>query len=505
MKKGTKLLSVLMAFVMILSAFAATMAASAQEVYKPTYSKDVTEQDVSLMLGDVNTVLARDLLNGDTIESIYKALPSMKSILNYGGNATASDMAAFYKNGDPERFADLPDGPLVADVTDENGNVVEAGTLTKFFEEHPIVCKDLNDFKTEVSKLLDVVVVDNLVQTIPFAFLFGGDITQAQLLGTGLDEVCAALGVEQERTANDVLGFLTYQGDKDGIKAYLNNIVSAILPDASNSVLSLVQRIVVDENGVLLYSGVTKILESLNGVVAGLSSTLSGLGVDITAVQTKIAEIKDTFAALPTKGAEDAKFLDIEGVVSYLVGSLTDDALTIQFVDRAEGNGTAPKRLFAAQPRALVSVKFRHMKLDRVANAASTADVVKIIYDYLYDNLIADRTNNNLVTMAIETGIIENALGVQLSQDVKDFILEALKTDREPLADKLIVMLAKEAGREIPEDPTEPEQPTAKADTTVKDVTIPKTGAAIKGLSALSLLSAAAFVTLAVRSKKNEE
>lgn len=142
----------------------------------------------------------------------------MKSILNYGGSATASDMAAFYKKGDPERFADLPDGPLVADVTDENGNVVEAGTLTAFFEEHPIECKDLTAFKAEVSKLLDVIVVDNLVQTIPFAFLMsGGDITQAQLLGTGLDEVCEALGIAQEKTANDVLGFVTYQGDKEGI------------------------------------------------------------------------------------------------------------------------------------------------------------------------------------------------------------------------------------------------------------------------------------------------
>lgn len=152
MKKGTKLLSVLMAFVMILSAFAATMAASAQEVYKPTYSKDVTEKDVSLMLGDVNTVLARDLLNGDTIESIYKMLPSMKSLLMLeNSSAKASDKAEFYKLSDPERFADLPDGQIVADVTDENGNIVTKGTLTLFFETHPIVCKDLAAFQAEVS------------------------------------------------------------------------------------------------------------------------------------------------------------------------------------------------------------------------------------------------------------------------------------------------------------------------------------------------------------------
>lgn len=538
MKKGTKLLSVLMAFVMILSAFAATMAASAQNVYKPTYTKDVTEEDVSLMLGDVNTVLAKGVLNGKTIESIYKMLPSMKALLMLdGSSAKASDKAEFYKLSDPERFADLPDGQITADVTDENGNIIEKGTFTVFFETHPIECKDLNAFQTEVNKLIDVIVVDNIMTTIPFAFLFGGDISQAQLLGDGLDAVCRALCVKQEKTANEVLGFLTYSGDKDGTKTYLKNIVAALLPDLSNNAVTLVQHLAAEENGVLLHSGVTKILTSLSGVVSALSSTLTSLGVDITAVQNTIEDIKTTFAALPVKGTEDAKCLDIEGVVSYLVASLTNDALTIRFVDRAEHNGTAPKRFFAAQPKALVSVKFRHMKPDRVIQAESTADVVKIIYDYLYDNLIADRTNNNLVTMALETGIIENAIGTELPKDVKDFILEALQTDREPLAEKLIVMLANEAGRELPQDPeqpTEPENPTKPENPTMPEnptkpetpatnqptdkpadanngsavqntVKIPKTGAAAMGFSTLSVLSAAAFVILAARSRRKAD
>lgn len=543
MKKGTKLLSVLMAFVMLLSAFAAVMAASAQEVYKPTYTKDITEEDVSLMLGDVNTVLARDLLNGDAIESIYKLLPSLKSLLMHNGSsAYASDKAAFYKDAsvatalNSERFAELPDGQIVADVIDENGNIVTKGTFTEFFETHPIVCKDLADFRNELNNIIDTIVVQNILDTIPFAFLMAGSLADGQKLGTGLDEVCAALGVEQNKSASSVLGFnlmLGEQADLDGTKDYLKNIVNTLLPDVSNNLMTVVQRIITDENGAKLYGGVAKILDSLDGVVKGLASTLSSLGIDITEVQNTIANINTAFLALPTLGEGEAQRLNLEGAVSYLVGSLTDNALTIQFVTRAEGNGTAPKKFLAAQAKALISVKFRHMKLDRVANAESTADVAKIIYDYLYDNLIADRTNNNLITMAIETGIVEGVLGAELPKDVKSFILEALKTDREPLADKLIVMLANEVGREIPEDPTEPEKPIepekptdsekptepekpADTDTpteppaqnggnTVKEpVSIPKTGAAAVGFSALSLMSAAAFVLLAVRSKKED-
>ncbi|MEZ3496057.1 MAG: hypothetical protein K1V97_00555, partial [Lachnospiraceae bacterium] len=446
MKKGKRLLSVLMAFVMILSAFAATMAASAQEVYKPTYTKDVTEEDVSLMLGDVNTILARDVLNGAAIESIYKMLPSLKSIMMYSGAADASDQAAFYKSEkatalNQERFAELPDGKIIADEVDENGNVVVKGTFTAFFETHPIVCSNLEDVRNELNNIVDTVVVENLLNAFPFAFLMAGATEDAKKLCAGLDEICEALGVAQEAKSIDVLGLDMMAGGQPnvaGTRTYLSNIVNALLPDASNNLMKVVQRVAVDENNAKIYDGASQILGSLNGVLKGLSGTLMSLGVDISEIEATLTDIQNTFAALPTKDTEAGKALDIEGVISYLVGSLTSDALTIKFVNRAEGNGTAPKRFLAAQPKALVAIEFRHMKLDRVANAESTADVAKIIYDYLYDNLIANRKNNDLIKMAIDLGIIESALGIKLPADVKAFVLKALETDREPLADDLI-------------------------------------------------------------------
>lgn len=519
MKKGTKLLSVLLAFVMVLSAFAATFAASAADVYKPVYSEDVTEEDVELLIGDINTLIEKNLLTGANIEAIYKALPSLSSILNLGGSSTSSDTGAFYKAADPERFADLPDGKFVADELDEEGNIVKDGTLTAFFKEHPIVCNNAADFQKELNAVIDTVVVENLLQTIIFAFALGGDLEAAKELCTGLDELCQALGVEQEKTASEVLGFDTFQGDVAGTRTYLKNIVAAVLPDPANSVLSIVRRLAADENGALLYSGATKVLNSLDAVITSLSGSLGSL-IDLAAVQAKIAEINATFAALPTVGDGETKRLDIEGVVAYLVSSLTDDALTITFVDREEN---------PVSTRALLAIKFRHMKLDRVANAESTADVLKIIYDYLYDNLIADDANNALIKMALDLNIIENALRVDIPKDVKDFIYKALKMDNLELADALIVMVANAAGRELPEEPTTEEpttekpttEPTTKPSTTKpadetttkpaqnnnnnadKNVDIPKTGsAATIGFSALSVAAGAAFITLVARRKK---
>lgn len=519
MKKGTKLLSVLLAFVMVLSAFAATFAASAADVYKPVYSEDVTEEDVELLIGDINTLIEKNLLTGANIEAIYKALPSLSSILNLGGSSTSSDTGAFYKAADPERFADLPDGKFVADELDEEGNIVKDGTLTAFFKEHPIVCNNAADFQKELNAVIDTVVVENLLQTIIFAFALGGDLEAAKELCAGLDELCQALGVEQKKTANEVLGFDTFQGDVEGTRTYLKNIVAAVLPDPTNSVLSIVRRLAADENGALLYSGATKVLTSLDAVITSLSGSLGSL-IDLAAVQAKIAEINATFAALPTVGDGETKRLDIEGTVAYLVSTLTDDALTITFVDRDEN---------PVSTRALLAIKFRHMKLDRVANAESTADVLKIIYDYLYDNLIADDTNNTLIKMALDMNIIENALGVDIPKDVKDFIYKALKMENLELADELIVMVANAAGRELPEEPTTEEptteepttEPTTKPSTTKpadetttkpaqnnnnnadKNVDIPKTGsAATIGFSALSVAAGAAFITLVARRKK---
>lgn len=452
MKKGTKLLSVLLAFVMVISMFAATFAASAADYYKPLYTEEVTEEDVSLMLGDVNTLLSRELLTGDIIEEIYKFLPSLSAIVNNGSQSDSTRNAAYYKAAQPGRFAALPDGEIVDDVTDENGNVTTPGTFTTFFETHPIVCSDLAAFQAEINNIIDLVAIDNVMSTIVFAFVFFGqqNIPQGQALADGVDQICEALGVEQEAKLQDLLGLGAQLGtfDTAGTRAYLKNVVSGLLPDLSNNLMAIIRSIADEENGAKLYAGVTAVLENLSSVLTALSSSLASLGVDLESVLTTIDELKNGFASLPTLGEGDAKRLDIEGVVEMLVPLLTNSLvgieLRITFVDREEHDPEPPT--IPAIPDLSNGIQFRHMQLDRIANCESTADVMKTIYDYLYDNLIADPANNALIGTVLD---LAGAVGVEIPQAITDFIDAALDMDNSELANELILMLANEAGRHI--------------------------------------------------------
>lgn len=455
MKKGTKLLSVLLAFVMVISMFAATFAASAADYYKPHYTEEVTEEDVSLMLGDVNTLLSRELLTGDIIEEIYKFLPSLSAVVNNGSPSDSTRNAAYYKAAQPERFAALPDGEIVDDVTDENGNVTTPGTFTTFFETHPIVCSDLAAFQTEINNIIDLVVIDNVMSTIVFAFVFFGqqNIPQGQALGDGVDQICEALGVEQEAKLQDLLGIGAQLGSFDtaGTRVYLKNVVSGLLPDLSNNLMAIIRSIADEEKGAKLYAGITAVLENLSSVLTALSSSLASLGVDLESVLTTIDELKNGFAALPTLGEGDTKRLDLEGVIGRLVPLLTNSLVGIElkivFVDREEHDPEPPTLtdLPGSDLGGLENgIQFRHMQLDRIANCESTADVMKTIYDYLYDNLIADPTNNALLTSVVGLAGL-----VGIPQAIADFLDAALDMDNSELANELILMLANEAGRHV--------------------------------------------------------
>lgn len=514
MKTQKKLLSILLAVVLIVSSISTSMIAFADSNYKPQYTEKVTEDDVTAMIGDINTILDENVLTGATIEEIYKMLPSLKSLLMLeGSSAKASDKGLFYKLSQPERFADLPEGQLEADVYDEDGNLVTEGTLTAFFNEHPIVCENASEFKAELDIIVKMVLVQNIMDTLQILPMFAGDFTAPSVFGTGIDEVCKALGIEQEKSAASVLGFNAFvtgeSYDIDAANAYIQNITAALFPDTANSVIDMLQRALVPENAKLLYSGLSKIINNLDVIVKGLASNLSGMGVDVTAVQATITEIKDTFAALPTTGEGEDKMLDIQGIVGYLVADLTDGAVGIRFGNKPGTGG--------------INLAFKEMQLDRVINAESNADVVKIIYDYLYNNILGNATTKSLLQ-----GVIEGLEAENLTPEMKEAILGYTELSNEDLAYEGIAAVAELAGRDLPvpvdpvdptdptnpadpTDPTKPSDPTAKpadnttkADTanntnkTVNNAKIPNTGAEAETAFTVVLSAAAGIALLSI-------
>lgn len=510
MKKQKKLLSILLAVVLIVTSISTSMIAFADSNYKPQYTEKVSKQDVTDMIGDINTILDENVLTGATIEEIYKMLPSLKSLLMLeGSSAKASDKGLFYKLSQPERFADLPEGQLEADVYDEDGNLEKAGTLTAFFNEHPIVCENASDFKAELDIIVKMVLVQNIMDTLQILPMFAGDFTAPSVFGTGIDEVCKALGIEQEKSAASVLGFNAFvTGESyniDGANAYIQNITAALFPDTANSVIDMIQNALVPENAKLLYRGLSKIINNLDVIVKGLAGNLSRMDVDVTAVQATVSEIKDTFAALPTTGKGEDTMLDIQGVVGCLVADLTDGAVGIRF---GKNPGTGG-----------INLAFKEMQIDRVVNAESNADVIKIVYDYLYDNILGNATTKSLLQ-----GVISGLEDESVTPEMKEAILGYMELSNEDLAYEGIAAVAELAGRELPApveptdpaeptDPTDPTNPTkpseptttpadntTKADTnntnkTVNNAKIPNTGAEAE-TAFTAILSAAAGIAI---------
>lgn len=573
MKKSTKLLSVLLAFVMVISVFAATMA-SAAAPYKPTYSDEVTEEDVELLLKDVDTVLLAKVLKGSVIESIYKALPGLATYIG-----TDLSKVEFYSDGiwgrkssyarDPEtqqlvtnyefnlskpttalnqeRFADLEaygdgnrkdniaakdadkypkdmpgrfdKGSIILDQAEEvneNGEVTKEaveGTFTKFFKDHPIEVNSLDDFKNEINNIVATVLMDRLgligmlgSKYTPEQFggvipASGGDPQALYDIITALDDVCAGLGIEQTHSAAEFVswnnkddevslfptkiqavddqGKPTVMDDygrhvmvdppEDTIKVgteYIQNIVNALFKDGAlaANVVGVIQSIVIPENGARLYKGLAQIVSGLEAAInspfgsAYLGKKDEAGNYEEGSIAATLHNLYTTFQSLPTLDTgKDTQRFDIEGLINFVIAQVVDPStLSLDFVDRAEGNGKAPKKLLSGistqsdvmplASDAMISLKFRHMDLDRVAEAESHADVVKIVYDYLYDNLICYRETNDLLTTAFtpigSQSLIERVLKTDIPKEIEDEILNALKTDREPLAAHLITLVA---------------------------------------------------------------
>lgn len=251
--------------------------------------------------------------------------------------------------------------------------------------------------------------------------------------------------------------------------------------------------------------GLSKIINNLDVIIKGLAGNLSRMDVDVTAVQATVSEIKDTFAALPTTGEGEDTMLDIQGVVGYLVADLTDGAVGIRFGKKPGTGG--------------INLAFKEMQIDRVVNAESNADVIKIVYDYLYDNILGNATTKSLLQ-----GVISGLEDESVTPEMKEAILGYMELSNEDLAYEGIAAVAELAGRELPApveptdpaeptDPTDPTNPTkpseptttpadntTKADTnntnkTVNNTKIPNTGAEAE-TAFTAILSAAAGVAL---------
>lgn len=447
-KKTTRIVSLLLAVLMAFSATTATITASA--AYKPTYGEKATEEDFALMVGDLKTIADNMAFTGKTIEAIYAFMPSLSAVLNQGGQASrASDTVFFYMDQDPNRFAELESygdesGKIIADVKGEDGTVTP-GTFAKFFADHPITVASEEEFAAELNKAIEILIDPNLAQTLVMIPLMGVG-TQGTALANGLDEVCKALGIEQEITADTALGFSTYTPNEKLIEGYLKNIVNAVFPDSVNNILNMLRNVFKDDNFALLYDGVSKILNNLVAVLTPIESTLSQLGVDISQVTTTVNKINDTWSKLPTTGEGSLKRIDI--------------------------NAAIPVILDAAGAGAVASViTIPKIDLTHITETATNGDLLKSVFDYIYSLVSNNRSTLQFAITDNGSGsIIENALKINIPADVEKTLIEMINMDNDTLADTAAVAIMDLAGRKAPEEPTT-EEPTTEEPTTQEPTT----------------------------------
>lgn len=469
MKKSKKVLSVILALVMVFSSISAAFVAFAAK--DDLYTEVITEEKVNALIGDADTLLKQKVITGDVFEEVYKLLPSLSALLNLGGPATASDTVEFYKQLYPERFANLTseDGKIKADVVDENGAVTEKGTLTAFFDANPITFANDEEMVKEAEKIVDMILVDNVLSSVVFLFAFGGDMGAAEEFFRGVDKVCDALGVEQETSLYDALNFTTFQPDGEAVRTYFKNIINTVLPNAASGIVYILRNIADTADQALLYEGASDVINNLSSILKTLEGSLGGiLPSDIF---DTINGLVEDFNALPT--LENPKRLDLEKIAVQALDAYANIDFDIVFVDDIT--------------KATDGKNFYLEHLDKVLEAVSTtennAEAVVVLFDYIFNNVIRVPGNMQFIFKLV---------------DMPDLNPEMFDTMSKDDVFELVYNLAGQASGRL--EPTDEEESTTSGETVTEDttesVTPPSNGdSAVIGIfAAMAVLSGAALV-----------
>lgn len=469
MKKSKKILSVILALVMVFSSLSAAVVAFAAE--DDLYTDVMTEERVNKLIDVADDLLRQKVITGDIFEEIYKFIPTLSSIASLQGGTIKSDSVEYYKTLYPERFADLTgeDGKIKADVTDEEGNIVEKGTFTLFFEEHPITFANGDEMVKEAEKLVDIILVDNVVGTLSLIPMFVPD-NAAALFG-GVDKICKAAGIEQ---ADELFTIVqTQKGDQ--VRAYIKNIIKAILPDAVTGIVSILRNVADKDDLALVYEGASDVLNNLKAVLDMVGGFIQLPGN----ISDTITTIVDGFNALPT--LDNPKRFDLEKIAVQAFDAYAKVDFDLVFVDDIT-KATDGKNFYLGRLEPV---------LTDLGNAKTNADAVVILYNYIYDNVLQVPGN---------VAIILDLVNVELPIDPS--VLTSMTKDQ---AFALVYGLA--TGEDImPEEPTEPTDPADPSEPVTDDpanpVTPPANGdSAVIGIfAAMAVLSGAALVITKKRS-----
>lgn len=442
-KKSMRFMSAFLAFVMVISC---AFSAFAAESYKATYTEKASKEVYETVVADANDLISKGAFTGNTVQEMYKLLPSLTSFI------PEAKTADYYVAAEPEIFAGLSDYMAAASATD-----VTAEVLTGYFAENPVTVKDATEFTAKVNKFVEVILTKNMSDTVIMVIMLGSSMTPSigeanvEKFVSSIDGIFGALGVEQEKPLFDIVAGKAEGEKHTNLQNYFKTIVNAVMPDVTQSLISVLQNVAKDENNIALYSNLTYFMPHLYDMIVALEPMIGMFvpGLDLSPIKAPLEEINNTLKALPTKGEGENTMFDLEGVIAYLI----NDVLAAQVVGQrfdiisfgADGNG---------------ALKFDSMNLENLANAEDTTDAFNVIFHYLYTNL------NKAENKALLTNILPllPSVAPDVPKEVTDYITYFLENTEEDSVFELYALLRVANGHERPEPPkppvVDPENPT---------------------------------------------
>ena len=395
MKKRKRLLCVGVAAAMFVSAGAAAFAAALDDTtYRAEYTEYNTRENVAATIAQVDAFAAESILTGDSLEEIYKGLPSLSGVVSEGGfmgfgGVTTGDAEWYKQYLDGELFANLPDAEVTAD------------SLTAYFEEYPVILENEDEFVEKLDNVIDAVLCDKLHSTIKGAgFLVSSN---AEGLATSLDTFCRALGIEQSDPFGAAFGWGTSDKGITVAETYIKNIVHALLPDMGSSLMTILRTASVGQNAVDLYAGVKGILENLAGIMQKADELSSIFGADLSAAVEQINAARDTFNSLPTKETEFGTAIDLEAAISAVPSRLTD-ILALAGIELPPDVVNEISISFDEKP---ADAKEYHLTLEsfneaNIEAAEGNEDFFMVLVNYFYRNFIEDEENVQTIEKVLD-------------------------------------------------------------------------------------------------------
>mgnify|MGYP005935999401 CR=1 FL=1 len=378
MKKfKVRMISAVLAFCMLLSGTVSAFAAD--PTYTAEYDWKAAKEVYSTILADADQLLSDAAFNGNTVQELWKLIPTVGAIMPGDTVIPGSSTAQFYVDIDSEIFGNLPQF-----MGENSYDTVNFEVLTAYFAENPIIVHSSLDFKQALNRFIDTLICPGFWNIIVLVLALGlGDIEQLKVLTTAIDDICSVMGVQQAETL--YVALIDNPNEEDvtiigPVKAektatYIKNIVDALIPDTINNVVGMLQNIMSEKNNATLYNAVKTIIDKINTMLDTLVPALGSLGMDIdlSSVQETVAKINGYIGNMPLN--EDGS-IEWNGAVEYIVNDVVLPELAGMDLDII-GFGDTTSAI----------VKLDELNPANLASAADTTDALNVILHYLYNNL----------------------------------------------------------------------------------------------------------------------